>query len=95
MNSVSLDPQLLELRYRPRRLGDRLASIASLLPARLVLTMCERSSALSVVSPDRSAVIQCDDVAVDKAGNASRRDPNQPVLPSLDDARTKREAQNS
>lgn len=32
---------------------------------------------------------------VDKQGNASRRDPNQPVLPSLDDARTKREAQNS
>ena len=32
---------------------------------------------------------------VDKQGNASRRDPNQPVLPSLDDARSKREAQNS
>ncbi len=32
---------------------------------------------------------------VDKTGNASRRDPNQPVLPSLDDKRTQREAQNS
>lgn len=32
---------------------------------------------------------------IDRSGNASRRDPNQPVLPSLDDARTKREASNS
>lgn len=31
---------------------------------------------------------------VDKQGNASRRDPNQPLLPSLDDKRTQREAQN-
>lgn len=28
---------------------------------------------------------------VDKQGNASRRDPNQPVLPSLDDKRAQRE----
>lgn len=28
---------------------------------------------------------------VDKAGNASRRDPNQPLLPSLDDQRNKKE----
>lgn len=32
---------------------------------------------------------------VDKMGNASRRDPNQPVLPSLEDARQKREANNA
>jgi len=32
---------------------------------------------------------------VDKTGNASRRDPNQPALPSLDDARTRREADNA
>jgi hypothetical protein len=32
---------------------------------------------------------------VDKTGNASRRDPNQPLLPSLDDKRNQREAQNS
>lgn len=32
---------------------------------------------------------------VDKQGNASRRDPNQPVLPSLDDKRTQREASSS